>query len=90
MPVRNKGLLPLRMESQGGKDAYGEAPGQEDGGLTMEKEILSMTAEQAIEMLKNPQKYMFIHNGEIELEGWLKEAISMGIEALKGRTKNGK
>lgn len=58
--------------------------------LCPECEQAKMTAEQAIEMLKQPQKYMFIHNGEIELEGWLKEAISMGIEALKGRTKNGK
>ena len=42
-----------------------------------------LTNEQAIKMLQNPKKYMFIHEGEIELEGWLKEAIKMGIEALR-------
>ncbi len=50
----------------------------------------SMTDEQAIEMLKNPTKYMYILNGEIELEGWLQEAIKMGIEALKRGAENGK
>ena len=50
----------------------------------------SMTNEQAIEMLKNPQKYMFVHDGEIELEGWLKEAINMGIEELKRRAEDGR
>ena len=44
---------------------------------------LELTNEQAIEMLKNPQKYMFISGGYIELEGWLKEAINMAIEALR-------
>lgn len=42
-----------------------------------------MTAEHAIEMLKNPTKYMFFQNGQIELEGWLKEALKMGIEAIQ-------
>lgn len=49
-----------------------------------------MSAESAIEMLKNPTKYMYIHNGEIELEGWLQEAIKMGVEALKRGVDNGK
>ena len=47
-----------------------------------------MTNEQAIEMLKNPKKYMYIQEGAIELEGWLKEAIRMGIEALEQSYKN--
>ena len=49
----------------------------------------SMSAESAIEMLKNPTKYMYIDKGHIELEGWLQEAIKMGIEALKGGVDNG-
>lgn len=44
---------------------------------------LELTNEQAIEMLKNPQKYMFISDGHIEFEGWLQEAINMGIKALR-------
>ena len=43
----------------------------------------SMTNEQAIAMLKHPQKYMFICEGNIEFEGWFKEAINMAIEALR-------
>jgi hypothetical protein len=43
---------------------------------------LELTKKQAIEMLKNPTKYMFVSGGNIELEGWLQEAIKMGIEAL--------
>ena len=43
-----------------------------------------LSAEQAIELLKHPERYMFIHNGEIELEGWLREAIKMAIDALRG------
>lgn len=42
-----------------------------------------MTNKQAIEMLKNPKKYMYIQEGVIEFEGWLQEAIRMGIEALQ-------
>lgn len=42
-----------------------------------------LTNEQAIEMLKNPQKYMFVSDGCIEFEGWLQEAINMGIKALR-------
>lgn len=45
------------------------------------KPILS--AENAIEILKNPKKYMYIQEGEIELEGWLKESIKKAINALK-------
>ena len=50
----------------------------------------SMTKKQAIKMLQHPTKYMFIHKGEIELEGWLKEAIKMGIEALKRSENDGR
>lgn len=44
---------------------------------------IELTNEQAVEMLKNPTKYMFVYKGEIELEGWFKEAINMAIEALR-------
>lgn len=42
-----------------------------------------MTNKQAIEMLKNPKKYIYIHEDGIEFEGWLQEAINMAIEALQ-------
>lgn len=42
-----------------------------------------MTNNQAIEMLRNPKKYMYVYEGEIELEGWLQEAIRMAIKALQ-------
>jgi hypothetical protein len=42
-----------------------------------------MSTENAIEILKDPTKYMYIDEGKIELEGWLKEAIKKGIKALK-------
>ena len=60
----------------------------ETGRMICEKcEKPRMSAESAIEMLKNPTKYMYIHDGEIELEGWLQEAIKMGIKALEERIK---